>query len=107
MSWLGLGGREVGDDRSPPDSGDRCGAGGTMPRAPFPCKPRAEVAEGLRRALLGAWADLRLGNCARAVSLLEAEVVATVCDIEAYTVDEWERVRRELEEQRPRPRRAG
>jgi len=65
------------------------------------------VAVGLRRALVGAWADLRRGNYARAVSLLEAEVMATVCDMESYTVDEWERVRWELEEQRPTAFRGG
>jgi len=55
----------------------------------------------LWRALVGAWTELRRGDHARATGYLEAEVIAVVCDLEALTVEDWERARAELESARP------
>jgi hypothetical protein len=69
-------------------------------RAPFPCKPRTEVAAGLRLALERLWADARHGDWQRIVAQFEEELVATVCDLEAFTVEDWERARSDLDSAR-------
>jgi hypothetical protein len=69
----------------------------TQLRAPFPRKPRDEVAASLRQGLVCALSDVRHGRLTDALQRMEDDVIAAVCDLEAWSIEDWERIRSELE----------
>jgi hypothetical protein len=65
-------------------------------RAPWPHKPTKEIARSLRETLTSSWWHARQGRTDRARLVLEFAVLHAICDLEAWTVTEWETIRDEL-----------
>src|SRR5258708_3233990 len=70
-------------------------------RAPFPHKPRGEVATSLRQVLGSSWLAIRAGQPADGFQQLERAVIAAIADLEAWDVEGWEQIAAELTAAKP------
>lgn len=70
--------------------------------APYPERPKRELSQALRTALVSAWSMLRHGKPDQAYSELERIVQRAIPDLETYSVEAWNETYRQLEESRPK-----
>ncbi len=68
----------------------------TQRHAPFPRKPRNEVAASLRQTLTASSSAIRHGQPEEGYQHLEDAVIAAVADLEAWDVEGWEQIDAEL-----------
>lgn len=76
-------------------------AGHSNGGAPFPSRPRLDVARHLRLGLAAAWSDRRRGQHGRAYATIERAVMGAIPDLEALDVAHWENIAAELREAQP------